>query len=201
MNNATKTIPQILRDNICTVFNLLNLMIAASLAAVGAWKNILFIFIILINTAVGIVQEIKAKRQIERLTLLAQPVVTVRHNGAEQTIRPEQIHKGDMLVMTAGCAVCTDCTVQEGRLEVNEAILTGESEPVVKLSGDKLLSGSSVVSGRCFAKADCSADECFTAQMVDEVKRTKSSSSELLTSMKKVTQFTSFLIVLSRGVF
>ena len=140
-------------------------------------------------------QEIKAKRQIERLTLLAQPVVTVQHNGAEQTIRPEQIHKGDMLVMTAGCAVCTDCTVQEGRLEVNEAILTGESEPIVKLPGDKLLSGSSVISGRCFAKADCSADECFTAQMVDEVKRTKSSSSELLTSMKKVTQFTSFLIV------
>lgn len=195
MNNATKTISQIMRDNICTVFNLLNLMIAASLAAVGAWKNILFIFIILINTAVGIVQEIKAKRQIERLTLLAQPVVTVQHNGAEQTIRPEQIHKGDMLVMTAGCAVCTDCTVQEGRLEVNEAILTGESDPVVKLPGDKLLSGSSVISGRCFAKADCSADECFTAQMVDEVKRTKSSSSELLTSMKKVTQFTSFLIV------
>ena len=195
MNNATKTIPQIMRDNICTVFNLLNLMIAASLAAVGAWKNILFIFIILINTAVGIVQEIKAKRQIERLTILAQPVVTVRRNGAEQTIRPEEIHKGDILVMTAGCAVCTDCTVQEGRLEVNESILTGESEPVVKLPGDKLLSGSSVISGRCFAQADCSAAKCFTAQMVDEVKRTRSSRSELLTSMKKVTQFTSFLII------
>jgi cation-transporting P-type ATPase E len=163
-----------------------------SIIAEQSWKKR---FGILINTAVGIVQEIKAKRQIERLTLLAQPVVTVQHNGAEQTIRPEQIHKGDMLVMTAGCAVCTDCTVQEGRLEVNEAILTGESEPIVKLPGDKLLSGSSVISGRCFAKADCSADECFTAQMVDEVKRTKSSSSELLTSMKKVTQFTSFLIV------
>lgn len=91
MNKATKTIPQILRDNICTVFNLLNLMIAVALAAVGAWKNILFIFIILINTAVGIVQEIKAKRQIERLTLLAQPVVTILRDGAEQTIRPEEL--------------------------------------------------------------------------------------------------------------
>ena len=91
MNKATKTIPQILRDNICTVFNLLNLMIAVALAAVGAWKNILFIFIILINTAVGIVQEIKAKRQIERLTLLAQPVVTILRDGAEQTIRPEDV--------------------------------------------------------------------------------------------------------------
>ncbi len=195
MNNATKTIPQILRDNICTVFNLLNLMIAIALAAVGAWKNILFIFIILINTAVGIVQEIKAKRQIERLTLLAQPTVTLLRGGAEQAIRPEEIRKDDILVMTAGCAVCTDCTVKKGRLEVNESILTGESEPVVKLPGDRLLSGSSVIAGRCLAKAECSMDECFTARMVDEVRMTKSSSSELLTSMKEVTGFTGFLIV------
>ena len=195
MNNATKTIPQILRDNICTVFNLLNLMIAVALAAVGAWKNILFIFIILINTAVGIVQEIKAKQQIERLTLLAQPVVTVRRNGAEQTIRPEDIRKGDMLVLGGGSAVCTDCVLLEGRLEVNESILTGESEAVIKLPGDKLLSGSSVIAGRCLAEAECGTDECFTAKMVDEVKKTKSSRSELLSSMKEVTKLTGFLIV------
>lgn len=195
MNNATKTIPQILRDNICTVFNALNLTIAIALAAVGAWKNILFIFIIVINTVVGIVQEIKAKRQIERLTLLAQPVVTILQGGAEQKIRPEKICKGDVLVMTAGCAVCTDCIVQEGRLEVNEAILTGESELVVKHRGDKLFSGSSVIAGRCLAQAECGTEECFTAKMVDEVKKTKSGSSELLASMKKVTKFTNFLIV------
>lgn len=75
MSNATKTIPQILRENLCTAFNFLNLLLAAALAAVGAWKNTLFMIVILINTAVGIVQEIRAKRQIERLTLLAQPNV------------------------------------------------------------------------------------------------------------------------------
>ena len=195
MGNATKTVPQILRDNLCTVFNALNLMIAIALAAVGAWKNILFIFVILINTAVGIVQEIRAKRQIERLTLLAQPMATRLRDGAEQSIRPEEIAEGDVLVFTAGSAVCTDCTVQEGRLEVNESILTGESEPVVKLPGDRLLSGSSVIAGRCLAAAECGADECFTARMVDEVKQTKGSSSELLTAMKRVTRFTSLLIV------
>ena len=114
MNNATKTIPQILRDNICTVFNALNLMIAIALAAVGAWKNILFILIILVNTVVGIVQEIKAKRQIERLTLLAQPVVTVIRRGKEENIRPEEIKKGDILVLAGGSAICTDCVLQEG---------------------------------------------------------------------------------------
>ena len=195
MNNATKTIPQILRDNICTVFNLLNLMIAIALAAVGAWKNILFLFVILINTVVGIVQEIKAKRQIQRLTLLAQPVVTVLRDGAEERVRPEEIQTGDVLVLTGGSAVCTDCVVQEGRLEVNEAILTGESEPVGKTAGDKLRSGSSVIAGRCLAQAVCRADECFTAKMVEEVKRTKSGSSELLASMRRVTKFTSFFIL------
>ena len=195
MNNATKTILQILRENICTIFNLLNLMIAVALAAVGAWKNILFIFIILINTVIGIVQEIRAKRQIERLTLLAQPLVTVFRGGAEENIAPEEIRQEDVLVLTAGSAVCTDCTVQEGQLEVNESILTGESEPVIKKAGDKLLSGSSVIAGRCLAKAECGIQECFTANMVNEVKRTKGSSSELLSSMKKVTRLTGFFIV------
>lgn len=193
MNNATKTIPHILRDNICTGFNALNLMIAVALAAVGAWKNLLFIFIILINTTVGIVQEIRAKRQIERLTLLL--AVAVMRGGKEQRIRPEELRKGDTPVLAAGNAVCTDCILQEGRPEVNEAIPTGESESVVKLAGDRLLSGSSIVAGRSLAEAECGADACFTAKMVDEVKKAKGSGSELLSSMKKVTKFAGFLIV------
>ena len=125
MKYANKTIPQILKDNICTVFNLLNFLIAVALASVGAWKNMLFILIILINTVVGIVQEIKAKRQIERLTLLSQPTVTLLRNGVEQTAAPEEIRKGDRLALTSGSVICTDCVVESGKLEVNEAILTG----------------------------------------------------------------------------
>ena len=195
MNNATKTIPQILKDNICTVFNALNLMIAIALAAVGAWKNILFIFIIIINTVVGIVQEIKAKRQIEKLTLLSQPVVTVFSNGEEKNINPKEIKKDDMLVLNSGNAICTDCVLHKGRIEVNESILTGESEPVVKNPGDSLFSGSSVIAGHCLAKASCDTDECLTSNMVNDVKKTKIKNSELLSSMKKVTKFTGFLII------
>lgn len=195
MNNATKTVPQILRDNICTVFNALNLAIAVALAAVGAFKNILFILIILVNTVVGIVQEMKAKRQIERLTLLAQPTVTVLRGKTEQSIAPSEVQKGDLLVLSSGNAVCTDCVVQQGQLEVNEAVLTGESEPAFKKPGDRLLSGSSVIAGRCVAKAACGVDECFTTCMVNEVKNTKGGRSELLTSMKKVTRLTGFFIL------
>lgn len=195
MKSVAKTVPQILKDNICTVFNLLNLMIAVSLAAVGAWKNILFIFIIFINTVVGIVQEIKAKRQVERLTLLAQPTVTVLCGGKEKNISPDEIKKGDLIVLSAGSAICTDCILKEGRSEVDESVLTGESESVVKKTGDKLLSGSSIIAGRCIAEALCAADSCFASKIVDEVKKSKNSSSELLSSMNKVTKLTSFLIL------
>ena len=85
-------------------------MIALSLAAVGAWKNILFIFVIIINTAVGIIQEIKAKRRIEQLTLLSMPQVTVQRNGQKISIMPEEVKKGDILYLESGSVVCSDCT-------------------------------------------------------------------------------------------
>lgn len=194
-NSVVKTVPQILKDNICTVFNLLNLLIALSLAMVGAWKNILFILVILLNTAVGIVQEIKAKRQIEKLTLLSLPEVKVLRGGKEMNIFPDEIRKGDSLSLASGSVICCDCKITSGTIEVNESILTGESEPVLKRAGDKLLSGSSVISGKCNAEVICENADSFTSQIVDEVKSTKQSGSQMLMSMKKVTKFTSFFIV------
>ena len=194
-NNIAKTTPQILKDNICTVFNLLNLLIAISLAAVGAWKNILFFAVILMNTTIGIIQEIKAKRQIEKLTLLSMPSVTVLRNGKELQISPDEIKKGDLMQLCGGAVVCRDCVIKNGGVEVNESVLTGESEPSAKSAGDTILSGSTVISGKCAAETICSNEESFTSKIADEVKRTKQSGSELLMSMKKVTRFTSYLIV------
>ena len=196
MNNSViKTIPQILKDNICTVFNLLNLLIAISLAAVGAWKNILFILVIILNTAIGIIQEIKAKRQIEKLTLLSLPKVKVIQNDKETEILPDEIRKGDVLSLESGSVVCCDCKIICGTAEMNESVLTGESEPVLKHCGDTLLSGSSVVSGKCRAQVICENEESFASKIVDEVKSTKQSGLQMLTSMKKVTKFTGFFIV------
>ena len=194
-NNIVKTTPQILKDNICTIFNLLNLLIAVSLAMVGAWKNILFIAVILINTVIGIIQEIKAKRQIEKLTLLSLPRVAIIRNGKEVQISPNEIKKGDLMQLDSGAVVCCDCIIQSGSAEINESILTGESEPVAKFAGDTLLSGSTVISGKCIAETTCTNEESFTSKITDEVKKTKQSGSELLMSMKKVTKFTSFLII------
>ena len=194
-NSAVKTIPQILKDNVCTVFNLLNLLIAIALAAVGAWKNMLFISVILINTAVGIIQEIKAKRQIEKLTLLSLPRVVVLRGDTEIEILPDEIKKGDNLRLESGSVVCCDCRILSGAAEVNEAVLTGESEPVQKRPGDTLLAGSSVISGKCRAEVICDSEDSFTSKIVDEVKSAKQSGSERLMSMKKVTKFTVFFIV------
>lgn len=193
--NITKSTSQILKDNICTVFNLLNLLIAIALAAVGAWKNILFILVIFINTVVGIIQELKAKKQIERLTLLSQPSVYIIRNGKKEKISPDDIVKGDILFLESGSVICSDSIVVSGTAEVNESVLTGEAEPVFKKAGDKLLSGSTIVSGRCNAKAVGVGDESFASQITDEVKKTKQKGSELLLSMRKVTRITSFFIV------
>lgn len=196
MNNSIiKTTPQILKDNICTVFNLLNLLIAISLAAVVAWKNILFIFIILINTAVGIVQEIKAKRRIEKLTLLSLPKVKTVRDGKETEILPDEIKKGDVLCLESGSVICCDCQIISGMAEINESVLTGESEPVVKQSGDTLLAGSSLIYGKCRAEVICENEDSFASKITNEVKSTKQSGSEMLMSMKKVTKFTGFFIV------
>lgn len=196
MNNSIiKTISQILKDNICTVFNLLNLLIAISLAVVGAWKNILFIFVILLNTAVGIIQEIKAKRRLESLTLLSLPMVKVVRGKVESEILPDQIKIGDILNMESGSVVCCDCKITFGTVEVNESVLTGESEPVLKHNGDVLLSGSSIVSGKCSAEVICENEDSFTSKITNEIKSTKQSGSEMLIAMKKVTGFTGFLII------
>lgn len=194
-NSVVKTIPKILKDNICTMFNFLNFLIAVALAAVGAWKNILFIFVILINTAVGIIQEIKAKRQIERLTLLSLPKVKVLKDGKENEILPDEIRKGDILCLESGTVICCDCKIISGRAEINESVLTGESEPVLKQFGDTLLAGSNVISGRLRAEVICENEDSFTSKIVKEVKSTRQSGSEMLTSMKKVTKFTGFFII------
>ena len=195
MNKATKTIPRILKDNICTVFNLLNLIIAVMLAYVGAFKNLLFITIVMTNTVVGIIQEIKAKKQIEKLSLQSRPHAVLLKDGIEEVVTPEKIRTGDILLLYSGASVCTDCTVVTGSVEVDESIVTGESEPVTHHPGDTILAGCSIISGKSTAKALCESSACFTSRMVDEVKKTDVAKSELITSMSKVTKLTGFIIV------
>ena len=182
-NSAAKTIPQILKDNVCTLFNLLNFIIAVALSLVVAWSNLLFFLIIALNTVIGIVQEIKAKRLIEKLTLLSMSSVTILKDGKEVEIMPDDAEKGDILLLHSGEVICADSVMLDGYAEVNEAILTGESEPVIKKAGDKLLSGSTVIAGKCTAEITCSNEDSYANKLVDEVKKAKSAKSELMQSL------------------
>lgn len=185
---------RIVYENVFTLFNFLNFSIAALLLAVGAYSNILFILIVLANIVIGTAQELKAKRLAEKLTLLNRPLVRICRDGKEYEVSAEEITKGDVMVLRSGDQVCNDAIVSEGMLEVNESLLTGECDAVVKEEGSSLLSGSSVISGKAYAEVVHVGEENYARRISAEVKKSKKPESELLDSMNKVTRLTGFLI-------
>lgn len=191
----TKSGIQIVRENIFTLFNVLNFIIAGLLFSVGAYSNLLFIGIIILNILIGIVQELKAKKLVDQLVVLNRPTVCVRREGEELFTDRGEIVKGDLLVLKSGNQICNDAEVVNGSLEVNESLLTGESDGVIKEAGDKLYSGSFVISGRAEAEVVHVGNENYATGLVNEVKKEKQVQSELLGSMKRITNFTGFLIV------
>lgn len=191
----TKSTTQILTDNICTLFNLFNILIAIALACVGAWSNMVFILIIALNTTIGIVQEFHARKLVEQLSLLSIPNATVVRDGKISEIAVEQLVLDDVMLLESGKQICSDAVVLSGEIEVNESLLTGESDSIRKMVGDTILSGSFVVSGKCRAKVEHVGTDNFAVHISQEAKQIKQVHSELLSSMKKVTKLTGFLII------
>ncbi len=191
----TKTIGQIIRDNTLTLFNLFNFALAAAIALVGAYENLLFLIIILANMGIGIVQEIRSKRTVEKLSLISMPKATVIRDGREQQIPVEDIVLDDILVVRMGGQVCADAMVVEGEAELNEALLTGEAEPIRKGAGDTLLSGSFAVSGICRAQVEHIGADNYATRIALAAKQYKKSHSDLMLSLNKIVKFTSFFIV------
>ncbi len=193
--SITKSRKKIIYDNVCTLFNFLNLLIAVMLFSVKAYSNLVFIGIIVLNMLIGIAQEWKAKKLVDELSILNRPVVSVRREGKNQQVSLEDVVKGDVLVLKSGSQICNDSVVIEGGIEVNESLLTGESDAVIKQIGAELFSGSFVISGKAYAKVTHVGNENYATKLANEVKKEKKVSSELLGSMQKITRFTSFLII------
>lgn len=191
---STKSINDILKDNICTRFNLYNLLIALALAFVGAWSNMAFFLIIVLNAFIGIMQELRAKKLIEELSILSAPQVRVIRDGQFQEIETGGLVQDDIMVLESGMQICADAMVERGRIEVNEALLTGESDPILKETGDILLSGSSVISGQCRASVIHVGEANYVTGITKEAGKFKKIHSELLDSMRRVTRFTGYLI-------
>ena len=193
--SITKSKGQIVRENVLTLFNLLNFIIAGLLFAVGAYTNMVFIAIIILNIVIGIAQEFKAKKLVDELSILNRPSIKVRREGKDQNIELKEIVKGDWIILESGSQICNDSIVTEGVLEVNESLLTGESDPVMKEPGSTVYSGSSVISGKAYAEVVHVGNDNYATNLVNEVKKEKQVQSELLGSMRKVTRFTSTLII------
>lgn len=193
--SASKTTSQIFRENICTLFNLLNFLIAIALAFVGAWSNMVFIAIILLNLIIGIVQELRAKKMVDELSLLIVPKATVIRDGKEIQIPIEQVVQDDVMVLESGQQICCDALIVEGESEVNESLLTGESDPINKQTGDHLLSGSSIISGKCLACVEHVGAQNYVSKVTAEIRSGKGLHSQLLDAMRKVTRVTTLMII------
>ena len=194
-NNNLKSNWQIVKDNVFTLFNLYNLIIAIALLLVGAYTNTFFFLIITINVLIGIIQEIHGKNLVKKLSILTASKTTVIRDGKAQEIEIEKVVLGDTIILKQGDQIPSDSYVIDGEIEVNEALLTGESDLIEKKQEDKLLSGSYVVSGKCHAIVEKVGEDNFANQIISATKKHKDNNSELINSMKKVTKFTSFVII------
>lgn len=191
----TKSIGQILLQNLLTPFNLLNAVLAAMVLSVGSYKNALFLGVIFLNTLIGTVQEIRAKKLIDRLKLITAPKATVVRDGEEQTIAVAKLVLDDWMLLRTGQQVCADALVQTGTCEVNEALITGESDPIVKHPGDALLSGSFVVSGACEAQVEHVGKDNYAAKMTGDAKYLKRPDSELMQGINGLIKTIGFVLI------
>ncbi len=194
LERAVKTTGQILKDNICTLFNLFNVLIAIALAFARAWSNMFFILVIAINILIGIIQELHARNLVEKLSLLSRPMVKVIRDGIVAKLPAQELVEEDVTELETGNQVCADSVILEGHVEVDESLLSGEADPVYKSPGERLLSGSFIVSGKCTARIEHVGIDNYASQVAHEAKKQRRIHSELLATMRKVTHYTGFLI-------
>ena len=194
-DSLSKTEWQIVRDNVFTFFNFVFVALAACLFAVGAYRDMMFLGIVAANVFIGIVQELRVKRTLDKVTLLSGSTACVVRGGRTRTVPTDELVLDDIVLLRPGSQVCADAVVADGTLEVNEALLTGEAELVQKRPGDTLLSGSFVVTGACAARLDKVGTDCYAARITGEARRRKRHRSEMMRALDRLLRFISIAII------
>ncbi len=194
--SATKTTKEIIKSNVFTYFNLIFLVIALLLIGVGAFRDLTFLPIIIANTLIGIVQEIRSKKVLDDLSILNSPKTRAIRDGSKKEIPADELVLDDIVELSAGGQIPADAVVLNGQLNVNESLLTGESDEIVKKSGDELLSGSFVVSGSCLARLTKVGEESYISKLTHRATQTKEGEqSEMIRSLNRLVQAVGIVII------
>lgn len=191
----TKSVSTIILSNIFTLFNILNLCLGFIVFLTGSYKNLLFLGTVLTNTIISIVQELRAKKEVDTLSLMCTPKVNVIRDSKEIEIGVNDIVLDDIIKYKIGNQIVVDSIVLDGTIEVNESFITGESDSITKRKGDTLLSGSFVVSGNCYARVEHIKEDNYSSKISKEAKYVKKANSVLLDSLNTIIKILSWVII------
>lgn len=196
IESSSKTVGQIILSNTLTYFNLIFFVLAALLIAVGSWVNLTFLPVVFANTIIGIVQELRSKRTLDKLSILNSPKGVVIRDGVQRTQSVNDMVRDDIVIFAAGNQIFSDAEVVEGECLVNEALITGEADEIKKRPGDELLSGSFVVSGSCRARLTAVGADSFVSKLTLEAKKSKKpKTSEMMNSLSKLVMWIGIILI------
>lgn len=195
IDQNTRTVGQIIKEHSITLFNGINVVLAIMVALTGSFRNMLFIGLVVINTVIGIIQELRSKKVLDNLALLNQQKAKVLRDGKVVQLPVEQIVKNDILYLSSGDQVCVDAVCVDGSVECNESILTGESDSVEKRFGDTLMSGSFVVSGKAKVQVVQVGKDTYSHAILESAKREKQYPSELRDSIDAIIRFCTIVLI------
>lgn len=192
----SKTTKEIIQENVFTYFNLIFLVLAVLLCLVGSFRDLTFLPVIVLNTLIGIIQETRAKKVLDNLTMLNAPHAMVIRDGKKSQINAEDLVVDDIVIFEAGNQVCADSEVCAGEVQVNESLLTGESDEITKRKGDQLMSGSFIVSGQCHARLDKVGADSYISRLTLEAKAMQNTEqSEMIRSLDKLVKWVGVAII------
>ena len=191
----TKSIKELFIENLCTLFNLINLILAILVIATGAFKNLTFLGVVFLNTAIGVIQSVRSKRMVDKLTLLATKRVVAIRDGEEVELDLDQIVLDDLVRLGRGDQIPADAVVVSGDAQVNESLLTGESNLIRKQPGSSLMSGSFIDSGMVLARVIHVGADNYVAKINNEAKYVKKVNSEIMKALNAIVRFASVIMV------
>lgn len=196
VDSSTKTVAQIIRSNVVTYYNLIFLIITIFLIVVGSFRDLTFLPIIIANMLIGIIQELRSKKILDDLTILNTPKITVRRDGSDQEVLADELVQDDVITLSAGGQIPADALVLSGNITVNEALITGEADEIVKKEGDSLFSGSFVISGECMAKLEKVGKDSYISGLMLQATQTKEGEqSEMIRALNRLVQTVGVIIL------